>query len=257
MRVPRGRPSVVRAGVLALSLVPATLCLAQQPNAAPATTRYQVTVVRIKPDMIDEWIDLQKNEVIPAQKKAGVKERTVLQTAIGNAFEYTILTPYPSFAALDGPGANARALGAEAAARLGAKIRKCVDVQRSYLINRVNDLAIPPGNAIVSRTTVYRPAPGKMQDYLGYIRTDLLPAMKKAKTDGKIAGYAVATRGVGAPAGEMTTTTYYNKFADLDAGSPVVQAIGATAAAPVTAKGAALATTVQVIIRRRVADLSF
>jgi hypothetical protein len=243
--------------VFALSLVPATMSLAQQPNTPPATTRYQVTVVRIKPDMIDEWIDLQKNEVIPAQKKAGVKERTVLQTAIGNAFEYVISTPYPSFAALDAPPANVRALGPEAAARLAAKIRKCVDVQRSYLSNRVDDLAIPPGTAIASRTTVLRPAPGKMQDYLSHIRADVLPAMKKAKADGKIAGYRVATRGVGAQAGEVTTTTFYNTFAQMDAGNPVVQALGAAAAAPITAKGAALATGVQTIIRRRVADLSF
>jgi hypothetical protein len=81
--------------------------------------------------------------------------------------------------------------------------------------------------------------------------------MKKAKADGKIAGYAVSTRGVGAQAGEMTTTTYYNKFADLDGGNPVALALGAAAAAPIGAKGAALATNVQVIIRRRVADLSF
>jgi hypothetical protein len=257
MRALYGKPSVVRAGVLALSVFPATLCQAQPASAPPATTRYQVTVVRIKPDMIDEWIDLQKNEVIPAQKKGGVKERTVLQTAIGNSFEYTILTPYPSFAALDGPAVNVKALGAEAAARLGAKIRKCVDVQRTYLINRIDDLAIPPGSAVASRSQVLRPNPGKTQDYLAYLRADVLPAMKKAKADGKIAGYAVATRGVGAQAGEMTTTTYYNKFADLDAGNPVATVLGASAAAPITAKGAALATNVQVIIRRRVADLSF
>ena len=240
-----------------MSLLPATLCLAQPPNTPPATTRYQVTVVRINPDMVDEWVDLQKNEVIPAQKKGGLKERTVMQTAIGNSFEYTILTPYPSFAALDGQPPLVRALGAEGAARLGAKVRKCVDVQRTCLINRVDDLAIPQGTAIASRTAVVRPAPGKIQDYVGYIRADVLPAMKKAKADGKIAGYQVSIRGVGAQAGEMTTTTYYNKFADLDAGNPLVQVLGAPATAPITAKGAALATNVQVIIRRRVADLSF
>lgn len=257
MRVLCRKPSVLRAAVFALSLLPATVSLAQQANTPPATTRYQVTVVRIKPDMLNEWVDLQKNEVMPAQKKGGVKERTVLQTAIGNAFEYTIITPYPSFDALDAPPVNVRALGAEGAARLGEKIRKCIDVQRTYLINRVDDLAIPQGDAVASRTTVVRPAPGKMQEYLNHLRADVLPAMKKAKADGKIAGYAVSTRGVGAQVGEATTTTYYNKFADMDGGNPVVVALGAAAAAPITAKGAALATGVQAIIRRRVADLSF
>jgi hypothetical protein len=238
-------------------LAPAGASLAQQPAAPAATTRYQVTVVRIKPDMINEWIDLQKNEVNPALKKGGVKERTVLQTAIGNSFEYTILTPYPSFAALDAPAVQVAVLGAEAAARLASKVRKCVDVQRTYLINRVNDLAIPQGDAVASRTIVLRPPQGKIQDYLAYLRADVQPVMKKAKAAGKIAGYQVATRGAGAAFGEMTTTTYYTKFADLDTGNPIFQVLGESAAAPITAKGTALATIVQVIIRRRVADLSF
>ena len=64
MRAHYGKPSIVHAGVLALSLVPASLCLAQAPATPPATTRYQVTVVRIKPDMIDEWIDLQNTHSV-------------------------------------------------------------------------------------------------------------------------------------------------------------------------------------------------
>ena len=252
MRMFCARPSVVRAGVLAMSLVPATVCLAQAPATPPPATRYNVTVVRIKPDMINEWLDLQKNETIPALKKAGVTNRTVMSTAIGNAFEYVILTPFPKWAEMDAPPAPVRALGAEAAARLRAKTIKCIDVQRNYMLNRVDDLAIPPGTALVSRTTVRRPPPGKMADFMAYQRTDILPLMKKAKADGKIAGYAVSTRGVGAQAGEVTTTIYYNKFADMDAPGG-----GVSVPAAITAKGAPLSTTVQTVIRRRVADLSF
>jgi len=104
---------------------------------------------------------------------------------------------------------------------------------------------------------VVRPLPGKQDEYLSYIKNDQLPVMKKAKAAGTIAGYAVNLRGVGAAAGELTTTTYYNKFADLDAGNPAIPAVGETAATALTAKGTTLATTVQVILRRRVADLSF
>ena len=60
-----------------------------------------MTVVRIKADMLNEWIDLQRNEVVPALKKAGIKQRTVWATAVGNAFEYTILTPFEKFALMD------------------------------------------------------------------------------------------------------------------------------------------------------------
>jgi len=56
-------------------------------QTAPAANRQQVTLVRLKPDMVTEWLALQKNEVMPAQKKGGVTTRTTLQTVLGNAFE--------------------------------------------------------------------------------------------------------------------------------------------------------------------------
>ena len=257
MRVPVEKASIIRASVVALALILVTLCQAQQP-AAPANPQYQVTVVRVKPDMLTEWLDLQKNEVIPAQKKAGVKERVISQTVLGNGFEYAIITPYAGPAQFDSPGANERALGAEAAARLSAKIRQCVDLQRTYVITRFQDLNIPPGNAVASVTNVRRAAQGKQPEYLSYLRTEVLPVMKKAKADGKIAGYTVATRGAGsANAGEIGITTYYNKFADSAGGNPLVKVLGQEAAAKVNAKGQGLSTAVQTYMRRRVADLSF
>jgi hypothetical protein len=248
---------LIRAGAVALSLVPPSISLAQQQGSAPATTRYAVTVVRIKPDMLDEWIDLQKNEVIPAQKKAGVKQRTILQTTVGNSFEYTILTPYPSFEAADNPGALVRAIGPEGAARLNAKTRKCIEQQRTYLSNRREDLTIDAGTAPVSRITVRRALPGKQQEYLEFIKTELLPAYKKAKADGKISGYSVWTRGVGAPAGEIALNINYNKFADMDAGDPLVLALGQAAVTKLNTKRDTLSAAGVTNIRRRVADLSF
>lgn len=240
--------------VSAASPLPA---IAQPAGAAATSTRSQVTVVRIKADMLNEWIDLQRNEVVPALKKAGVNQRTVWATAVGNSFEYTILTPFEKFALMDGQGPIVRALGAEAAARLNAKIRRCIEVQRTYMANRVDDVDIAPGNALVMRTVVRRVPPGKAQDYVSFYRSDVYPALKKAKSEGKIAGATIAIRGMGAQANEVTTTEYFNKFADLDTGSPVLAVVGPEANAKINAKGAPLATTVQVILRRRMADLSF
>ena len=251
-------PSLLAVAALTLVAVASPApAIAQPAAAAPATTRSQVTVVRIKADMLNEWIDLQRNEVVPALKKAGIKQRTVWATAVGNSFEYTILTPFEKFALMDGPGPLVAAIGAEAAARLNAKIRKCIEVQRTYMTNRVDDLDIPAGNALVMRTVVRRVPPGKAQDYVSFYRADVFPALKKAKAEGKIAGATIAIRGAGAQANELTTTEYFNKFADLDAGSPVAAVVGPEANAKINAKGTPLATTVQVIIRRRMADLSF
>ena len=253
MRFP-WKTCLVVAGTLVLAAAETVPTVAQ---TAPPTTRSQVTLVRLKPDMVNEWLDLQKNEVIPAQKKGGVTSRTTLQTVFGNAFEYAVIIPYPSYGVLDGQNAQQKALGNEAAARLAAKIRKCILTQTTYVLNRRDDLGIPQGTAPAMRTVVSRPLPGKQDDYLNYIKNDLLPVMKKAKDAGKIAGYNVSLRGEGAAAGELTRTTYYNKFADLDAGNPAIPVVGQAAATALGAKGAALATTVQVLVRRQVADLSF
>ena len=253
MRFP-WKTCVVVASTLVLAAADTVPAVAQ---TTPPGTRQQVTLVRLKPDMVNEWLALQKNEVIPAQKKGGVTTRTTLQTVLGNAFEYATIIPYPSYGILDGQNAQQKALGTEAAARLAEKIRKCVLTQSTYLLTRRDDLSIPQGTAPAVRTGVVRPLPGKQDEYLNYIKNDVLPVMKKAKDAGKIAGYAVSIRGVGAAAGELTTTTYYNKFADLDAGNPAVGVVGQAAATALTAKAAALATNVQALVRRRVADLSF
>ena len=253
MRFP-WKTCVVVASTLILAAADTVPTVAQ--TALPAN-RQQVTLVRLKPDMVTEWLALQKNEVIPAQKKGGVTTRTTLQTVLGNSFEYATIIPYPSYGILDGQNALEKALGTEAAARLAEKIRKCVLTQSTYLLTRRDDLSIPQGTATAARTAVVRPLPGKQDEYLNYIKNDLLPVMKKAKDAGKIAGYTVSLRGVGAATGELTTTTYYNKFADLDAGNPAVAVAGQAAADALTAKAATLATNAQVIVRRRVADLSF
>jgi hypothetical protein len=229
---------------------------ASQTTTAP-NTRSFVQVIRLKPDMVSEWIALQRDEVIPAQKKAGVTSRTTLVTQVGNAFEYTILTPFPTWAAMDTAPPLVRALGADGAAQLNAKLRKSILTQTSYMTNRVDSLTIPDANAPVWRIAVRRALPGKMQDYVAYYRSEVLPGLQKAKASGKIAGSTIAIRGAGATSGEFTTVTYYAKFADLEAGDPLVQALGREAADRINAKSAQFATNTQVIIRRRIADLSF
>jgi hypothetical protein len=252
-------PSLPLIVALTLASVAAPALATAQPAAAPAaSTRYQVAVVRLKADMINEWLDLQRTEVVPALKKAGVKERQVWANSVGNGFEYTILTPFEKWALLDGPGPLVRALGDDGAARLNAKLRKCIEVQRTFMTNRVDDLNVaPPGNALVMRTVVRRIQPGKMQEYQGMYRSDILPGLKKAKADGKLAGSTFAVRGAGAQTGEFTTTEYFNKFADLDGPAPLVAAIGQEAVNKINARAIPLATTVQTIVRRRIADLGF
>src|SRR6266852_6116874 len=125
---------------LAVSLP--VLCQAQS-GSGPAPVRVRTQIVRVKPDMVNEWIDLQKNEVVPALKKGGVANRTVYATGLfGNAFEYTIVQPMGKFAEFDSPGAQAKALGPQANARLAEKLRRCVESTNSFMATQVDDLSI-------------------------------------------------------------------------------------------------------------------
>src|SRR2546427_992667 len=96
--------------VLAINL--STLCLAQSTN-----TRNVVTVTQVKPDMLNEWMDLQKNELNPIYKKLGVTRRSVSRPVYGNTYEFISIRPLEKFALMDDADAFNRAAGAQAGAR--------------------------------------------------------------------------------------------------------------------------------------------
>jgi hypothetical protein len=240
-----------------LLAVPSSSLGAQAPAAGVAGRAY-VQVIRLRPEMATEWENLQRTEVVPALKKGGQATRTVLRTQVGNAFEYVVLNPFPLWGGFDTDNAMTRALGAAGAQALQAKLRRCIQTQSSYMATRDDSLSLAAADAGVVRTTVRRFLPGKRGEYETLIRAEVLPAMRKAREMGKLAGYTYMTRGVGAAANEFTETEHFTKFADLDGGNPLALALGGTQAAnALNAKRTALATTMQVVVRRRVADLSF
>jgi hypothetical protein len=239
-------------GALALALWFPALCLAQSAPATPA--RSQVVLVHIKPDMMNEWIDLQKNEVIPALKKAGVKTRTTYRTVFGNNYEFILITPLDKFAQLDGQGPFARALGAEGAARLTAKLSKCTESRQVFIANAQPELSNGPAGELPTMGvfTRRRVASGKMQEYENFIKSEVLPIYKKAD-----ARYTVSRRGLGANSNDMVSITWIDKAADLDAGSLVVRTLGPEGTAKLVAKGAGFATLMETVVRRRAPELSF
>jgi len=243
-----------------LTLSSSTLCLAQTTPTPPQ--RFRVTVTQVKPDMLNEWMDLQKNEVNPAMKKSGVARRTVLRHVFGNTYEFISITPLENYASLDAGGSPfAKALGPEGAARLGAKTRKCINSSRSYVGTGIPELSLPPDATNpppVSISTRVRLAQGKRQDWINFQKNEILPLYKKAKAEGMIAGLNVSGRGFGSSNTEVSITTYYNKFADLDGGNVLGRVAGGQGAATkIFAKGAGLSTTIETVVRRRVEELSY
>ncbi|MDP8980166.1 MAG: hypothetical protein M3O35_06210 [Acidobacteriota bacterium] len=226
-----------------------TLCLAQ-------SAKSRVTITHVKPEMLIEWVDLQKNEVVPALKKAGIKTRTVYSSGLfGNSYEYVVVTPMEKFADFDAGNPLVKALGETASARLGEKLRKCTLSSQSFMSTRLDDLSNPSESSepppIITSTRL-RIAPGKMPEFESIVKTDVLPVFKKAK-----APYTVLRRGLGANPNDVTITTPHGNWADLDAPAPFVKALGAEGAAKVLAKFTGVSTVIETVARTRAADLSF
>src|SRR5436305_838939 len=71
--------------------------------AAPTRNWSVVNIVTLKPDMAAEWVEFQKTQTIPAQKRAGVAMRMTWQEGapFGEGFTYGTVTPITKFADFD------------------------------------------------------------------------------------------------------------------------------------------------------------
>jgi hypothetical protein len=240
--------SLLSTSVLALATGLSTLCLAQT-----TPTTYRVAVSHVKPDMVNEWLALEKNEVVPALKKGGVHTQSVYATVFGNGSEYVVIRPFDKYADFDNPSPLVKALTQAGADRLLAKTRKCIESQTIYeqtrLVDISNVLTTPPKVIVSAR---YRIAAGKIPDFIALVKSDVLPVYKKAKVQ-----LVVNQRGPGANVNDVTMSTGYQKFAQMDGGPFLTQQLGADGAAKLNAKFASFRTLVEVTVRNRVDDLSW
>jgi hypothetical protein len=240
------------ASAAAAALCFAGLVLAQ--SGPPLAAHSQVVLVHIKSDMLNEWMDLQKNELIPAQKKGGVATRITYQTVFGNTNEFLIVTPLGKYAEYDGPSYIEHTLGAVGAARLAAKLQKCTESRQVYISNALPELSSGPAGQLpaLGVFTRVRVATGKLEDYEAFLKSEILPIYKKADV-----GMTVTRRGLGADSNDVIQISWLSKMADIDAGSPIARALGPAGAAKLLAKTAGMATLVEQVVRRRVPDLSY
>ena len=225
-------------------------------EAGTGTTRLLVTHVRVPPAKAGTWLELQRNEVVPALKKAGVEGYTTYRTVVGEVAEYVIVRPF-AFAELDRADPLDRALGAEGAAALRRKLADCTESMHRSIENRHDDLYLDPGAAAVLFVSRYRAMPGRARDYMSFVRSEMLPVMKQAQENGTSAGLSVTTSVQGGEPGIITLNMHYANFAPLDGPPPVAKTLGPQGTAAFLAKGAGLITQLDQSILQRVPELSF
>jgi hypothetical protein len=223
---------------------------------APKREMIQVTVVKVKPDLLNEWLEFQKNETIPMLKKAGAIRRDAWQTGIfGEAGMYAFVVPIENFNQYDGDNPPLRALGADGARAYAEKNRRFLVSSRTFADQTRPDLGNevkmtgPPKLALLSNVRI---AFGKGPDYEALVKSDLLPVMRKAGL-----GYAVSQTVLGGDINEFTTLIFYDTFADIGKGHPFDRILGPDGFRPLTAKAVGIVTHVERSVVRYVPELSF
>lgn len=228
---------------------------------APPPQWSSISVVSLKPDMVTEWQDLQKNVVNPALKKAGVKERAIFETAVfGPSYQYVVITPITSFAQYDEPvGLLRKTLGENAYRDYLTKSRRCVvsvqtfaDVGRLDLshMGKMASMTGPPKLAVVTSLSV---VPGRAAAFENLVKTEVLPVMKKAD----VIGYFVSQTMFGGDGYGYTSVIFYDSFAEIGKGSPFLRVLGPAGSASLFAKVAGVIAHQERLIARFNADLSF
>jgi hypothetical protein len=170
--------------------------------------------LRIKPGMGPEWREFRKNETLPMLQKAGIKEQSLWSTAVFGDGGFIIVTPIETLTQYDNPGPAVRVLGQEAASAYQARAARFTESSHTVAIETRPDLSIPPkagyrpNLALVTTTTIVA---GRNAAYENFVRTSVLPVMKKAAPKAYLFSQVV----YGGNLNQYTSVVMLDSFADL------------------------------------------
>lgn len=194
-------------------------------TAAPATQGQllEISVVILKPDKVAQYLRIQKDEVIPALKKAGLEARYFFKGgAFGESYLYGTAVPIKNLASFDGPRPLERALGKAAADALVARINECHVSKRVFTSRQIPDLCWGQTFSPVAVVTTHHLAPGRKNEFLAYLRDHEVPVIRKSD----LLGWAAEEVILGAAPDAVVTIGFRRNYADLDNGPAAQQMLG-------------------------------
>jgi hypothetical protein len=226
------------------------------PQPLPAVSqRLLLQLVRVKPDMIDRFVFLQRNETVPALKKSGVPWREVYQTtAVGRTGLFAILTEITNMDQVDEAGALARTLG-DGYAAYQRRLRATVQESEASILRTRPDLSFLPGNGLVPRLAVVtrlETVPGKHQQFEAWVKSEYLDALRKSNCR----AFWLSQTLLGRAGSEYWSLAFGDSFAAFDQ-SPMTQVFGSGENDRTAARTAEFVTRVERWIARYRDDLSF
>jgi hypothetical protein len=235
------------------------LCLAGSAVAqnTPQNTWIRVTTVKVKPEMVQEWRDIEKNEIMPAYKKANIPAYSVWQTSMfGDSYEYTLVMPIAKFEQFDGDSPLVKTMKPEDRVRLGNRLTRCiVSSHSSALLMQADTSIIKEGSKMPDLIMVNQVQlqPKNVTSYLSYLKEEMKPVMQKASVD----WWLVYRDVFGAEHTQITTVRSMKNWAEIDAGPIARRLLTPPEYTRVTEKGNALVESSAIVMARLVKDLSY
>jgi hypothetical protein len=249
----------VRVGCLGLLVATAVvLTSAQTAKPAPEQSRLvQAIIVNVQPGMVAEYVEYQKNDVMPALKTGGIRGRTAFSVgAFGDTGTFAFFAPVTSLADYDSPNPVQKALGEQSAAQLMAKGGKFLTSRRVLLMRTRPDLSVAGDPkapmAPIELVTEIRVAPGRRGDFETTLKREIVPVMQQAK----VKSYEVLEVVYGEEAGTFFSSIPFDSYEALGKGHPLQMVLGEEGSKRVEAKFTGIVTHLERFIARYREDLS-
>jgi hypothetical protein len=184
------RLGLARVATLAIAIITASVgglvgaqsATTQAPAAKPGAgqTWLRVDTVQVKPEMWTEYRQLERDEVVPALRKAGVQSRAAWVTAeFGATYEMVLVRPIADFGEYDAGDMLGKALGPREAERLRERLRRCLLSRDSAAVLERSDLSVGETGRPFTVVTTLKVAPGRGSEYEDFLR-ETLPEVRKA-----------------------------------------------------------------------------
>jgi hypothetical protein len=211
----------------------------------------------VQPGMLQEYLEYQKNEVMPALKNGGARGRTAFQNgAFGEGGAFAFFAPVTSLADYDGQNPVQKALGEQAAAQLLAKGGKLLGSRRVLLLRTRPDLGVagdPKASmAPLALVTELHVAAGRRLEFESLLKREIVPVMQQAK----VKAYEVLEVMYGDETGIFFTSIPYDSYDAIGKGHPLQTVLGDEGMKRVEAKFTGVITHLERFVAKYREDLS-
>ena len=214
----------------------------------------RVDVVQVVPEKLDEYIELQLEEVNPGLQRAGVPWRSAWRTAeFGQTYQRVFVAPIENLTDYDSGGPLARALEPDRLQLLLDRLRRCTVSRESYAVRYRADLSIEAedvGEMFLARVTALEIAPGRTAEWEAFLE-EHLPQFRGADV---VFGIYQHVFGPGPPIWQIVEN--HSSFAELNQPSIIARTFG-DQASEVAASFAGVLTSIERTVLRYDTELSY